>query len=106
MISDEGKNMARPLAMKRSISLGLLCACLWATGLSVALVQPAAAQVVKGLPDFTELVEQVGPSVVNIRTLEKSLTTPMHHVSSVVVSLKRLSPEVWARASSCRQMAL
>lgn len=26
---------------------------------------------VKGLPDFTELVEQVGPSVVNIRTLEK-----------------------------------
>jgi len=32
----------------------------------------AQAQVqVKGLPDFTELVEQVGPSVVNIRTLEK-----------------------------------
>ncbi|MFY8055858.1 MAG: DegQ family serine endoprotease [Limnohabitans sp.] len=30
----------------------------------------ALAQV-KGLPDFTELVEQVGPSVVNIRTLEK-----------------------------------
>lgn len=26
---------------------------------------------VRGLPDFTELVEQVGPSVVNIRTLEK-----------------------------------
>jgi serine protease Do len=25
----------------------------------------------RGLPDFTELVEQVGPSVVNIRTLEK-----------------------------------
>jgi serine protease Do len=31
----------------------------------------AQAQVVRGLPDFTELVEQVGPSVVNIRTLEK-----------------------------------
>lgn len=35
----------------------------------------AAAQssgvVIRGLPDFTELVEQVGPSVVNIRTLEK-----------------------------------
>ena len=30
------------------------------------------AQVVKGLPDFTELVELVGPSVVNIRTLEKA----------------------------------
>ena len=34
---------------------------------------PAAtsAPLVRGLPDFTELVEQVGPSVVNIRTLEK-----------------------------------
>lgn len=33
---------------------------------------PAAAAQMRGLPDFTELVEQVGPSVVNIRTLEKS----------------------------------
>jgi serine protease Do len=65
-------NMARPLAFKRSVSLGLLCASLWATGLQAVLMQPAAAQVVKGLPDFTELVEQVGPSVVNIRTLEKA----------------------------------
>ncbi len=32
---------------------------------------PVAATGVRGLPDFTELVEQVGPSVVNIRTLEK-----------------------------------
>lgn len=45
-------------------------------GLSVvpsgaALAQSAGAAV-RGLPDFTELVEQVGPSVVNIRTLEKS----------------------------------
>ncbi|MBC8003154.1 MAG: DegQ family serine endoprotease [Opitutaceae bacterium] len=31
---------------------------------------PAAAQS-RALPDFTDLVEQVGPSVVNIRTLEK-----------------------------------
>jgi len=30
------------------------------------------AQIVKGLPDFTELVEVVGPSVVNIRTLERA----------------------------------
>lgn len=64
--------MVRPLALKRSVSLGLLCASLWVTGLHVVLVQPAAAQVVKGLPDFTELVEQVAPSVVNIRTLEKA----------------------------------
>ena len=26
---------------------------------------------VRGLPDFTDLVEQVGPSVVNIRTMER-----------------------------------
>ncbi len=39
---------------------------------SVALVQPASALAqVRTLPDFTDLVEQVGPSVVNIRTLEK-----------------------------------
>lgn len=31
----------------------------------------APAPLVSGLPDFTQLVEQVGPSVVNIRTLEK-----------------------------------
>src|SRR3569832_365418 len=31
---------------------------------------PAAAQT-RVLPDFTDLVEQVGPSVVNIRTLER-----------------------------------
>ncbi len=33
-------------------------------------VTPALSQV-RALPDFTDLVEQVGPSVVNIRTLEK-----------------------------------
>ncbi|WP_338795683.1 DegQ family serine endoprotease [Acidovorax sp. DW039] len=31
----------------------------------------AQSAVVRGLPDFTDLVEQVGPSVVNIRTTEK-----------------------------------
>ena len=36
----------------------------------VASAQPAAA--VRGLPDFTDLVDQVGPSVVNIRTVEKA----------------------------------
>ncbi len=34
-------------------------------------VPASSAPLVRGLPDFTELVEQVGPSVVNIRTLEK-----------------------------------
>jgi serine protease Do len=48
-----------------------------ATATNAQLVQvaaPAAAPqpVVTGLPDFTQLVELVGPSVVNIRTLENS----------------------------------
>lgn len=36
---------------------------------------PALAQA-RMLPDFTDLVEQVGPSVVNIRTLEKASSRP------------------------------
>jgi serine protease Do len=35
-----------------------------------APLQPALAQA-RALPDFTDLVDQVGPSVVNIRTMEK-----------------------------------
>lgn len=39
----------------------------------MALALPAGhAQAVRALPDFTDLVDQVGPSVVNIRTLEKA----------------------------------
>lgn len=41
----------------------------WVTSGAVMAQTPAV--VVRGLPDFTDLVEQVGPSVVNIRTLEK-----------------------------------
>jgi serine protease Do len=33
---------------------------------------PATGAQARGLPDFTDLVEQVGPSVVNIRTLERT----------------------------------
>lgn len=41
------------------------------TGAAVlAPLQPAIAQT-RALPDFTDLVDQVGPSVVNIRTMEK-----------------------------------
>ncbi len=57
----------------------------WLTGASLALVllvgagvpRPVVAQAegtgvaVRGLPDFTELVDRVGPSVVNIRTVER-----------------------------------
>ena len=38
----------------------------------VVLPPSARAQARVDLPDFTELVERVGPSVVNIRTLERS----------------------------------
>jgi serine protease Do len=41
-----------------------------------AVAQPVAAPMVRGLPDFTELVEQVGPSVVNIRTIERAQVSP------------------------------
>jgi serine protease Do len=46
---------------------------LLALGLAGAVVplQPAWAQS-RALPDFTDLVDQVGPAVVNIRTLEKA----------------------------------
>lgn len=37
---------------------------------------PEAAQAVRGLPDFVSLVEQVGPSVVNIRTTERVTMRP------------------------------
>jgi len=40
-----------------------------ATAPGVAQAQPAAAA--RALPDFTDLVDQVGPSVVNIRTTER-----------------------------------
>lgn len=46
----------------------LATASLVAVPQGAALAQPA---LVRGLPDFTELVDQVGPSVVNIRTSER-----------------------------------
>ena len=50
-----------------------------AFGVSVAgfvgLPAPATAQN-RTLPDFTDLVEQVGPSVVNIRTIDKPSSQP------------------------------
>ncbi len=44
--------------------------CLVAVG-ALLPVTSVSAQAMRGLPDFTDLVDQVGPSVVNIRTLEK-----------------------------------
>ena len=58
--------------LNRGLQAGVL-----ALGLSLGWAQaPALAQapapVVRGLPDFTELVDAVGPSVVNIRTMERT----------------------------------
>ncbi|MDB5840874.1 MAG: mucD1 [Herminiimonas sp.] len=38
----------------------------------VGLTPPAAAATMAGLPDFSDLVDKVGPAVVNIRTTEKA----------------------------------
>ena len=48
----------------------IVCAIVVGIVLTLAQVRPSVAQS-RPLPDFTDLVEQVGPSVVNIRTMEK-----------------------------------
>ena len=143
--------MARSFTWDRSVLKAHWHACrasllagLCVTALSAALVQPVSAQssqpsasgtMVKGLPDFTELVEQAGPSVVNIRTLEKAAVRdpqssepdaemqeffrrflacpcprpmpPTHPDSSAPTEGNLMSnPEAWARGSSCPPMAL
>jgi serine protease Do len=49
----------------------LLVALAMASTLVVAIVPSKVRAQARALPDFTDLVDQVGPSVVNIRTLEK-----------------------------------
>jgi serine protease Do len=44
----------------------------WAIIPTGAALAQSSGALVRGLPDFTDLVEKVGPSVVNIRTLEKA----------------------------------
>jgi serine protease Do len=70
----------KPKSLNSNRELSALCASS-ALALTVALMLPvtASAQVStplsvtspRGLPDFTDLVDLVGPSVVNIRTLER-----------------------------------
>jgi serine protease Do len=62
--------MMTPLFLKKMQSLVWVSACALTASVVLLPVAPAAAQV-RTLPDFTDLVEQAGPSVVNIRTLEK-----------------------------------
>lgn len=71
-----------PALRERSSALALALG-VAVVGSMAALAVPSAAAaqssvntstsspIVRGLPDFTELVEHVGPSVVNIRTMEK-----------------------------------
>lgn len=56
--------------MKALHSFFMAATLVGAAFVAVLPAQSAMAQV-RGLPDFTDLVDQVGPSVVNIRTLEK-----------------------------------
>lgn len=59
-------------SMLRSVAVACLMGGLATVSVAphAALAQPAP--LVRGLPDFTDLVDQVGPSVVNIRTVEKA----------------------------------
>jgi len=60
----------------KTLHTGVLVGALAVTVSAVMVpLSPAAAQA-RALPDFTDLVEQVGPSVVNIRTLEKVTPRP------------------------------
>ncbi len=63
----------RSLAARLALGVGVLVLA-WGT----VTARPAQAQTVQ-LPDFTELAERVGPSVVNIRTLERRAGSNVHH---------------------------
>lgn len=57
----KGKTMRTFIAAVAMVAAGTV---------GMVTMQPAMAQA-RALPDFTDLVDQVGPSVVNIRTMEK-----------------------------------
>ncbi|MEO8297020.1 MAG: DegQ family serine endoprotease [Burkholderiales bacterium] len=57
--------VSHPLASAQSSNTGQLAA-------SLTPAAPNSPATARGLPDFTDLVDQVGPAVVNIRTTEKA----------------------------------
>ncbi len=69
LIFEESMQMS-PIFLKKLQSLVWVSACALTASVVLVPTLPASAQV-RTLPDFTDLVEQAGPSVVNIRTLEK-----------------------------------
>ena len=62
--------MMKPLPLN-TLRVWIAAAALALVAAAALLPHRAAHAQVRTLPDFTDLVEQVGPSVVNIRTLEK-----------------------------------
>jgi len=63
------------LSLKKLTTSALVAACAVMGSVSLLPITPAQAQS-RSLPDFTDLVEQVGPAVVNIRTVEKIAARP------------------------------
>ncbi len=64
-------NSLPPRSFSRALASRLAPAVLALSASLFALAAPSLARA-QGLPDFTELVEKVGPAVVNIRTTEKA----------------------------------
>jgi serine protease Do len=74
-----GALLALPLASHLTATAQPLLAAVTTPAPAVPVVPPpsaGAAPLVRGLPDFTDLVDWVGPSVVNIRTVEKARVAP------------------------------
>ena len=69
MVFEESMMMSLP-SLKNIRSCMVVCSMAVASVVAVVPTTPVWAQA-RALPDFTDLVEQVGPSVVNIRTVEK-----------------------------------
>jgi serine protease Do len=64
-------------AGRKTLSALVLGASLWMSlGMSPATAATAVTGAVLGLPDFADLVDRVGPAVVNIRTTERPKQTP------------------------------
>ena len=60
-----------PLARRHILASLLAAAFVLAPAVPALAAAPVATPVVTGLPDFTDLIDKVGPAVVNIRTTEK-----------------------------------
>ena len=100
------------MTLKRYLSRVLVIGSLCAFGMGLIAPQLAGAQSLRTLPDFTDLVEQVGPSVVNIRTLEKAAVRDAQNGpqdEEMQEFFRRFfgvpMPAVWGRDLFCPAMA-